>query len=102
MNIINKIKETEAKAERIKEAATLEVSKMIEETNSSNKQKVFEMLENAKLQIKEENNLTILKIEKIKQSKEDECQEINNINRKIANTHLDETVDFIIRKVIDS
>lgn len=102
MSIIEKIKMTEEKSDKIKEDASLEVSKMLDEVNLKNKELVKNMYEDAKKNIELEYNKTLSQIEKIKESKLDECQRINDSNRKIAKAHLNETVDFILKKVIDS
>lgn len=102
MSIIEKIKVTEEKADKIKEEASLEVSKMLDEVNLKNKELVKNMYDAAKKSIELEYKNTLSQIEKIKELKLDECQKINDSNRKIAKAHLNETVDFILKKVIDS
>ena len=74
MSIIEKIKVTEEKADKIKEEASLEVSKMLDEVNLKNKELVKNMYEAAKKSIELEYKNTLNHLEKMKESKLVECQ----------------------------
>lgn len=101
MSIIEKIKETEDKADKIREDATLEVSKMLEKTEIENKEKILQLYENAKQKIKDEKNECLKRIDKLKEEKDTKLKEIENNLTNIYKQHLDETIDYIMKKVME-
>lgn len=101
MSIIEKIKEAEDKADKIREDAALEVSKMLEETEKENKEKILQLYENAKQKIKDEKNECYKKIDKLKEEKDTKLKEIENNLTNIYKQHLDETIDYIMKKVME-
>ena len=102
MTILEKINETEQKAETIKLEAKQEVSEMLEKVNKDNLLKTEEMMNEAKRQVQKmyEENDSIIK--ELVATSVKESDEINTNNQKLAKIHLNETVDFIMKKVIDS
>ena len=102
MTILEKINETEQKAETIKLEAKQEVSEMLEKVNKDNLLKTEEMMNDAKKQVQkmyEENDIII---KELVDASVKESDEINTNNQNLAKIHLNETVDFIMKKVIDS
>ena len=102
MTILEKINETEQKAETIKLEAKQEVSEMLEKVNKDNLLKTEEMMNDAKKQVQKmyEENDSIIK--ELVATSVKESDEINTNNQNLAKIHLNETVDFIMKKVIDS
>lgn len=102
MTILEKINETEQKAETIKLEAKQEVSEMLEKVNKENLLKTEEMMNEAKRQVQKmyEENDSIIK--ELVATSVKESDEINTNNQNLAKIHLNETVDFIMKKVIDS
>lgn len=102
MTILEKINETEQKAETIKLEAKQEVSEMLEKVNKENLLKTEEMMNEAKRQVQKmyEENDSI--IEELVATSVKESDEINTNNQNLAKIHLNETIDFIMKKVIDS
>ena len=102
MTILEKINETEQKAETIKLEAKQEVSEMLEKVNKDNLLKTEEMMNEAKRQVQKmyEENDSIIK--ELVATSVKESDEINTNNQNLAKIHLNETVDFIMKKVIDS
>lgn len=102
MTILEKINETEQKAETIKLEAKQEVSEMLEKVNKDNLLKTEEMMNEAKRQVQKmyEENDNIIK--ELVAASVKESDEINTSNQNLAKIHLNETVDFIMKKVIDS
>lgn len=102
MTILEKINETEQKAETIKLEAKQEVSEMLEKVNKDNLLKTEEMMNEAKRQVQKmyEENDNIIK--ELVAASVKESDEINTNNQNLAKIHLNETVDFIMKKVIDS
>lgn len=102
MTILEKINETEQKAETIKLEAKQEVSEMLEKVNRDNLLKTEEMMNEAKRQVQKmyEENDSIIK--ELVATSVKESDEINTNNQNLAKIHLNETVDFIMKKVIDS
>lgn len=102
MTILEKINETEQKAETIKLEAKQEVSEMLEKVNKDNLLKTEEMMNDAKKQVQkmyEENDIII---KELVDASVKESDKININNQNLAKIHLNETVDFIMKKVIDS
>ena len=102
MTILEKINETEQKAETIKLEAKQEVSEMLEKVNKDNLLKTEEMMNEAKRQVQkmyEENDIII---KELVDASVKESDKININNQNLAKIHLNETVDFIMKKVIDS
>ena len=102
MTILEKINETEQKAETIKLEAKQEVSEMLEKVNKDNLLKTEEMMNDAKKQVQkmyEENDIII---RELVDASVKESDKININNQNLAKIHLNETVDFIMKKVIDS
>ncbi len=102
MTILEKINETEQKAETIKLEAKQEVSEMLEKVNKDNLLKTEEMMNDAKKQVQkmyEENDIII---KELVDASVKESDKININNQSLAKIHLNETVDFIMKKVIDS
>lgn len=102
MTIIEKINEAEQKADAIKQKAKQEVSDMLEELNHTNNQKVNAMMNDAKSQVQKmyDDNDRIL--QNLTDISNQECNQINTYNQQLATLHLNETIDFIMKKVIDS
>lgn len=102
MTILEKINETEQKAETIKLEAKQEVSEMLEKVNKDNLLKTEEMMNEAKRQVQKmyEENDSIIK--ELVATSVKESDEINTNNQNLAKIHLNETIDFIMKKVIDS
>lgn len=102
MTILEKINEAEQKAETIKLEAKQEVSEMLEKVNKENLLKTEEMMNEAKRQVQKmyEENDSIIK--ELVATSVKESDEINTNNQNLAKIHLNETVDFIMKKVIDS
>lgn len=102
MPILDKIKEAESIAEEIRAKAKQDVSIILEEVVKNNTVTTEKMIEDAKNEIKklnEENSKMLLEMEVNSKLN----IEFNaNISKQLANTHLDEIVDFILKKVIDS
>lgn len=102
MTILEKINETEQKAETIKLEAKQEVSEMLEKVNKDNLLKTEEMMNEAKRQVQkmyEENDIII---KELVDASVKESDKININNQNLAKIHLNETIDFIMKKVIDS
>ena len=102
MTILEKINETEQKAETIKLEAKQEVSEMLEKVNKDNLLKTEEMMNDEKKQVQkmyEENDIII---KELVDASVKESDKININNQNLAKIHLNETVDFIMKKVIDS
>ena len=102
MTILEKINEAETKAEAIKQKARQEVSEMLDELNHTNNQKVKQMMDDAKSQVARmyDDNEKIIK--NLTEISNQECNQINTYNQQLAALHLNETIDFIMKKVIDS
>lgn len=102
MPVLDKIMKAEAQAESIREEAKNEVARMLDENNKDNTIKVQSMLEEAKNEIKRLNDETTNHLKQLEADAKDECVRLNEADSVLAKTHLDETVDFILRKVTDS
>ncbi len=102
MPVLDKIKEAEKLAEDLKEEARKQVSEKLVEVNNKNFETTKQMFDDARLEIKklnEENNNYLIELTNKSIA---ECQEINLANENLAKVHLNETVEFILKKVIDS
>lgn len=102
MPIIDKINEAEKQAQEIKENARNEVALMLDEVNKNNNNKVKEMTLKNNLEVEKLYNETKTKVLELTKEYEEQVKLVNNSTNKLAESHLDETVDFIIKKVIDS
>ncbi len=102
MPIIDKINEAEKQAQEIKENARNEVALMLDEVNKNNNNKVKEMTLNNNLEVEKLYNETKTKVLELTKEYEEQVKLVNNSTNKLAESHLDETIDFIIKKVIDS
>lgn len=102
MPVLDKIMKAEAQAESLREEAKNEVARMLDENNKDNTIKVQSMLEDAKNEIKRLNDETVNHLKQLEVEAKEECEKLNKEDSVLAKTHLDETVDFILRKVTDS
>lgn len=102
MPVLDKINKAEAKSEELRQNAKAEVSKMLEENSIKNNQMVDQMINDAKAEIKKMNEETQNHLRTLEAQAEEDCRTQNNADAVLAKTHLDETVDFILRKVTDS
>lgn len=102
MSLVERIKETEQKAEEIKICAEKEVEEMIAKANQENEELVNQMLAQTNDQIRKQNQETLEIIKNLEKKSQIRCEEICNQSVTSANNHLEETVEFIIKKVIAS
>lgn len=102
MPILDKIKEAERIAEESRVEARKEVSELISETNIKNAEISANMIDEAKIDIKKLNEENDKYISELTTNSIDECKKINDNNERLAKINLDETVEFILKKVIDS
>ena len=102
MPILDKIKEAEQIAEEIRVKAKKEVSLMLEEAAKSNSETSKNMLDAAKEKIKELNEANDKYLVELTNKSVADINAINDANEKLAQVHLNETVEFILKKVIDS
>lgn len=102
MPVLDKVKEAENQAETCKVKAKEEVDQMLEAVAKENSEIVQSKMEQAKKQIENLNQDAKMQMLALEKKNADECQSINQQDEKIAQSHLDETIDFILKKVIDS
>lgn len=102
MPILDKIKEAETLAEEIRVKAKKEVSLMLEEVERKNNETSSKMLSDAKDDVKHLNEENAKYLDELTEKSIAETKKVNEANEKLAQVHLNETVDFILKKVIDS
>jgi vacuolar-type H+-ATPase subunit H len=102
MPILDKIKEAEVLAEEIRVNAKKEVSLMLEEAAKENSEATKKMLEEAKDEVKKLNEVNSSYLKELSNQSNAEIEATNAANEKLAKVHLNETVEFILKKVIDS
>ena len=102
MPILDKIKEAETLAEEIRVKAKKEVSLMLEEVERKNNETSSKMLSDAKDNVKHLNEENAKYLDELTEKSIAETKKVNEANEKLAQVHLNETVDFILKKVIDS
>ena len=102
MSIIERIKETEMQAAEIKHQAELDVQAKLSEVEQNLKQKVKEMNDASKIEIERLNEENLQKINQLSLDKKKEDETINESYEILAAIHLNEVVDFIVGKVINS
>lgn len=102
MPILDKIKEAEVLAEEIRVNAKKEVSLMLEEAVKENSEATKKMLEEAKDEVKKLNEENSSYLKELSNQSNAEIEATNAANQKLAQVHLNETVEFILKKVIDS
>lgn len=102
MPILDKIKEAETLAEETRVKAKKEVSLMLEEVERKNNETSSKMLSDAKDDVKHLNEENAKYLDELTEKSIAETKKVNEANEKLAQVHLNETVDFILKKVIDS
>ena len=102
MPVLDKIKEAEISAENLRVEAKNKVQVLLDDTNRLNNETTQKMIEDAKVEISKMNVENEAYLAKLEQEKFNECEELIKASEELAKTHLNETVDFILRKVIAS
>ena len=102
MPVLDKIKKAETQADELRVKAKMEVAEMLEQNNQDNMIKVQQMMDDAKNEIKHLNEETQNHLKQLELEAKEDCDKQNQADSILAKTHLDETVEFILRKVTDS
>ena len=102
MPVLDKINQAENQADELRAKAKLEVAEMLEQNNKDNIKKMQSMIDEAKNEIKNLNKQTQNHLRELEVNTKEDCEKQNQADSILAKTHLDETVDFILRKVTDS
>ncbi len=102
MSLIERIKETESQAETIKADAQKEVEAMLIKVKQENERTIQEMYNELDIEIQTLKQETLEKIAMLESNRQEECQLLCSKYETLSKNHLDETVDFIIKKVITS
>ena len=75
---------------------------MLEEAAKENSEATKKMLEEAKDEVKKLNEENSSYLKELSNQSNAEIEATNAANEKLAQVHLNETVEFILKKVIDS
>lgn len=102
MPVLDKINKAETQADELRVKAKMEVAEMLEQNNQDNMIKVQQMMDDAKNEIKHLNEETQNHLKQLELEAKEDCDKQNQADSILAKTHLDETVEFILRKVTDS
>lgn len=102
MHVLEKIKEAEIVAENLRVEAKNKVQQLIDETNNTNSETTQKMIDEAKLEISKLNEQNEAYLAKLEKESLEECDHIIKASEELAKAHLNETVEFILKKVIAS
>lgn len=102
MPILDKVKDAEAKAEELRKQAQVQVEENLKMNDLSNKEKTDKLFKEAEAKIIEMNANAKRKIIELEKDYADSTDILCEKDKSLAKANQKNTIDFIIKKVIDS